>query len=291
MFFTPNASAEQFEALWRPFFHDFNVDEDIDISFQNHTGQTGNLTVRFDRSVTVPVPPIVLGNQPVFSASINPLAFIRRSFSGDESRLVAFQNGMNGLVLEPGNELSPSELLASSIPVNASQVANWFSQLSVEDREHDIIQIIQDAFPNIQAVSVQSPQGIAQLYATLRYQNRKLPITSVSSGITKFISILIAMKVYTGGVLLIDEVENGIHYEMFPLLWKTLARFSKSTNTQIFATTHSLECLSAAAETFTSERLTYSLIQVTQEGGNTILASSMADKASDAILGNIEVRR
>ncbi len=43
--------------------------------------------------------------------------------------------------------------------------------------------------------------------------------------------------------LLIDEIENGIHYSAHYDFWKAMFKLSKELNVQIFATTHSLEMI------------------------------------------------
>ncbi len=44
-------------------------------------------------------------------------------------------------------------------------------------------------------------------------------------------------------ILLIDEIENGIHYTAHYDFWKNIFKLSKKLNVQIFATTHSLEMI------------------------------------------------
>jgi AAA15 family ATPase/GTPase len=47
----------------------------------------------------------------------------------------------------------------------------------------------------------------------------------------------------TFSILLIDEIENGIHYSAHYDFWKNVFKLSKELNVQIFATTHSLEMI------------------------------------------------
>lgn len=49
-------------------------------------------------------------------------------------------------------------------------------------------------------------------------------------------------------ILLIDEIENGIHYAAHKEFWKILFELCKSENVQVFATTHSLEMITAFNE-------------------------------------------
>ncbi|MEP7268278.1 MAG: AAA family ATPase [Saprospiraceae bacterium] len=46
-------------------------------------------------------------------------------------------------------------------------------------------------------------------------------------------------------ILLIDEIENGIHYSAHEEFWENLLKLSQKLNVQIFATTHSREMITA----------------------------------------------
>jgi AAA15 family ATPase/GTPase len=59
-------------------------------------------------------------------------------------------------------------------------------------------------------------------------------------------------------VILIDEIESGLHHSALPEIWRGLLTACESSDVQIFATTHSWECVSAAHMAF-SESLEYPL--------------------------------
>jgi AAA15 family ATPase/GTPase len=58
------------------------------------------------------------------------------------------------------------------------------------------------------------------------------------------------MLVSEAQVLLIDEIENGLYYGSLAQIWKGIAALAAAENIQVFATTHSRECILAAHETF-----------------------------------------
>jgi AAA15 family ATPase/GTPase len=74
-----------------------------------------------------------------------------------------------------------------------------------------------------------------------------LPINIMGDGIRRILSILAAVSDMRGGVLLIDEIENGLHYSTLKTLWKSLLKALEVYHVQLFATTHSNECISALA--------------------------------------------
>ena len=82
---------------------------------------------------------------------------------------------------------------------------------------------------------------------------RFIPIHVAGDGLKRLLSIITAIYNAKNGIILIDEVDNGLHFSVQQLLWKAIITAAKQFNVQIFATTHSIECLAAlntAAQTF-----------------------------------------
>jgi AAA15 family ATPase/GTPase len=74
----------------------------------------------------------------------------------------------------------------------------------------------------------------------------------MGEGIGRLLSIILAIANAKGGTILIDEIENGLHYSVLSNVWKAIADAARRADVQIFATTHSLECIRAAHEAFES---------------------------------------
>ena len=85
-----------------------------------------------------------------------------------------------------------------------------------------------------------------------------LPLAQVGQGVYRLATILADIIGEKTAVLLIDEIENGLHHSVQKQVWTGLAEVAKELNVQIFATTHSGECLHAAHKAFL-ERQTYDL--------------------------------
>jgi AAA15 family ATPase/GTPase len=78
------------------------------------------------------------------------------------------------------------------------------------------------------------------------YVNDKwIDITEMGDGTRHLISIVISLFYSKGGYLFIDEIENGVHYTYLSSMWKIIFELSKKLNCQVFATTHSRECIEA----------------------------------------------
>lgn len=82
-----------------------------------------------------------------------------------------------------------------------------------------------------------------------------IPIQLMGDGISRLLSIMMAMASFENGIILIDEIENGLHASALEHLWSILKEGSETYNVQIFATTHSLECVKTFSNVFNQDLL------------------------------------
>jgi AAA15 family ATPase/GTPase len=82
---------------------------------------------------------------------------------------------------------------------------------------------------------------------TVRLKNAKerVPLRSLGEGMERMLGIALALVNCKDGMLLIDEVEIGFHYSVLPDVWKLIFKTAKDLNVQVFATTHSKDCIEA----------------------------------------------
>ena len=76
----------------------------------------------------------------------------------------------------------------------------------------------------------------------------------MGDGINRILTIIFAMVNCESGYLLIDEFENGLHYSVQEKLWEIIFHLAERLNIQVFATTHSLDCVEAFATVLNSEK-------------------------------------
>ncbi len=72
----------------------------------------------------------------------------------------------------------------------------------------------------------------------------------MGEGAKRLLALSLAFLKAQNGVILIDEVENGLHHSALVDVWKKLDWLSREFNVQVFATTHSYECIVAANNAF-----------------------------------------
>jgi hypothetical protein len=286
----PNPTRDQFEGLFSSLFYDFDVTHRIQLSINDRELGLAAVDIYFDQDKQIaplPQPPTGQVGFPVL-----PLAFKRFNFRGEESIFYANLNSQGQLNLDGAPELGPRiEFFTSAWQANGQQIASWYSTLSIANKEAEITRAVRKQFPQIEDLTVQNPTNfISSIYATLPHLSHKLPVSLVSSGINKFISLLIGISATAGGVLLIDEIENGIYYRLFESLWKALHSFARANGTQLFLSTHSLECLRGVTPLIQSDAEDFSLIQMTTRTGESEAFVVPGEDAYAAIEGGVEVR-
>lgn len=75
-----------------------------------------------------------------------------------------------------------------------------------------------------------------------------IPIEIVGEGVRRLLGIFLAIVNCKEGIVVIDEIENGIHYSIQPKLWKLILELAERLDVQVFATTHSWDSVEGFQE-------------------------------------------
>lgn len=86
--------------------------------------------------------------------------------------------------------------------------------------------------------------------AMLRLSNfpRPVPLNSLGDGMLRILQLVLKIFPARGGFLLIDEFENGLHYAVQEKIWALLFELANKLDIQVFATTHSWDCIESFAK-------------------------------------------
>ncbi|SFV88434.1 hypothetical protein MNB_SUP05-SYMBIONT-7-242 [hydrothermal vent metagenome] len=72
-------------------------------------------------------------------------------------------------------------------------------------------------------------------------------LSDFGDGTKQFILALSSLLINKNKVMYLDEIDNGIHHSKLDELWEVILKTSKKLNVQVFATTHSKECIESYA--------------------------------------------
>lgn len=124
-----------------------------------------------------------------------------------------------------------------------------FSHIQQEKQEGQIVELLQTIEDTIIDI-VLNDVGILMVDVGLK---KRIPINLLGQGILKFLGIALAMLDAKDGIVLVDEIDNGLHHSIQKHLWKAIFEWANKLNVQVFATTHSYECTHEFAKFTLSE--------------------------------------
>lgn len=78
--------------------------------------------------------------------------------------------------------------------------------------------------------------------------DRRIPLRSLGDGALRFFGVALALAGSRHGFLVIDEVENGLHHTVQPDFWKLVIQAAEQNEVQVFAATHSWDCVRGFAK-------------------------------------------
>lgn len=75
-----------------------------------------------------------------------------------------------------------------------------------------------------------------------------IPLSSMGDGMLRVLQLALTVFPAKGGILLIDEFENGLHWSVQEKIWGLIFKLASDLNIQVFATTHSEDAVKAFSE-------------------------------------------
>ncbi len=134
------------------------------------------------------------------------------------------------------------------LPISNAMLAAKYNELELNSHDDLFLQALNTIDESIDKVKI-SIVGEHILYARRKGEKQLLPLTLFGDAINSVAKLIFAILDAKDGVLLIDEIENGIHYTNHDKIWTLLFQLAKQHNVQVFATTHSREMIEAFAQT------------------------------------------
>lgn len=80
--------------------------------------------------------------------------------------------------------------------------------------------------------------------------DKYLPLGNLGDSAVRVFYLLLQILKNQGGILLIDEIDTGIHHTRMTRFLRQVVQLATKNNVQLFLTTHSLECQQMFAEVF-----------------------------------------
>jgi AAA15 family ATPase/GTPase len=134
--------------------------------------------------------------------------------------------------------------------ISMNELAKEWDDISLTEGEEIVknaLRIILPEFENLTFVDDTSYIGRRERNRLAKVKistlPRPVPLNSLGDGMLRILQLVLKVFSAKEGILLIDEFENGLHYSVQEKVWALLFKLSKELKIQIFATTHSWDCI------------------------------------------------
>ena len=140
--------------------------------------------------------------------------------------------------------------------VSQDELADEWDKIALSDlKEHTkiILNFIEDDFEDIAFVKNENAEEYRNYpgtrralrrYAKIKMRNiQPVPLNSMGDGMFRVLQLSLKLFPAKGGFLLVDEFENGLHFSIQEKIWKWLFDLAEQLQIQVFATTHSWDCV------------------------------------------------
>lgn len=183
--------------------------------------------------------------------------------------------------------VSPLGATAASLrPLWSSIVGN-----PDEDQVLAAMQILDDRLDRVVFSTDVESDPAPKIFVRLKGVRERVPLSSLGDGMRRMLGIAIRAVKARDGWLLLDEVDSGLHFSAMQRLWRWLIKYALESNTQIFATTHSSDCVNALGWLHRSEpALTATTALFRLEAGEVAATRYSPDELQVVAENGLEVR-
>jgi hypothetical protein len=127
-----------------------------------------------------------------------------------------------------------------------SQLRNLWDLISLTPEEDDVEKAMQILEPQLERIGFSNSQSsLSGIKIRLKGKPDPVPLSSLGDGMRRLLGIAMGLAASKSGYLIIDEIDMGLHYGVQESMWRLVLETAKRLNVQVFATTHSWDCIAA----------------------------------------------
>lgn len=251
--------------FWRHTFRNLDSTKAIQISVAQASGiqhrtqlrvlDAGSVQLPLDREIAQPQNMIVYDlfeptMELVYLEPSGETHATRVSFEADTGRMQRFDDdGRPIRRAVPRHMPFPGFFLPPSRRNSSEADARRLGRLVASKQPYSLLDALRIIEPRLRKLAPVPTADGSFIYADIGL-DEMLDLRLMGDGLVHLTSILLHIASAAGGIVLIDEIENGLHHSSMHKVWLAIAAAARQFNTQVLATTHSYECIWAAHESF-----------------------------------------
>ena len=194
--------------------------------------------------------------------------------------------------MQPPEPLVVSQYIPA-VGLGLAQIGDLWDRIALTSHEEDVLEALRLIDRNVERLILKPIETGSETrvpFVKLAGEPGPISLRSLGDGMNRLFGVALALVNAKDGFLLIDEVENGLHYSIQPDLWRLIFEASKQMNVQVFATTHSYDCVRAFDEAARGSEEEGVVIRLARKAGRIVEGEFDERELGIAVEGQIEVR-
>ncbi|NNC19587.1 ATP-binding protein [Corallococcus exiguus] len=182
---------------------------------------------------------------------------------------------LRGISLRRPGQSEPAGLFTCQyIPargISSPDIGPYWDGIVLTEGEQSVLQALRIIASDIERISlVEGPMVQGMRYAIVARKGHAAPepLYGMGDGMNRIFELALGLVNSKSGLFLVDEVENGVHYSAQEQLWRFIFEASSQLGVQVFATTHSWDCISAFQKAASAHPEDGMLISLAQTDGD-----------------------
>ncbi|HEX3658447.1 MAG TPA: AAA family ATPase [Pirellulales bacterium] len=138
--------------------------------------------------------------------------------------------------------------------LNSIEMAIMWDEITLAGKEADVAGAMRLLEENLESVHLLTGMfasgffpGRGGIVVGMKGQDGRLPLGSMGDGIRRMMALSTSLAFTKNGCLFVDEIDTGLHYSVMTDMWKMVISTAVDEKTQVFATTHSWDCIEGLA--------------------------------------------
>lgn len=169
-----------------------------------------------------------------------------------QDRFVALPVRPDGGLGAPPEDLIREQGLRLKRPVHfvgtalgrAAEFERLWSKVQLTPNEQEVEASLRLIEPSVRRIGFQGRGSDVGCSVLLDGETEPIPLGSLGEGTNRMLGLSLGLANTAGGYLFIDEIDSGLHYSVMADLWRLVIATAKRLDVQVFATTHSFDCVS-----------------------------------------------
>ncbi len=137
--------------------------------------------------------------------------------------------------------------------LDTERLREYWNAIALTDEESNVTDSLRILEPRVERIAFLATRPVRYspssegIYLRLSGVENRMPLGTLGDGVRHLLTLSLAVTRCRRGFVMIDEIDTGLHHSVMSDMWRLLIQTAERLDVQVFATTHSLDCVRSLA--------------------------------------------